>query len=574
MPAAGPSAWGGLTPADLLRLRHEPLTLKDWLWPPGSEGHFDFYDKELELVDSVVRNDWTFCTAGNQLGKDFTAAFLVLWFFLTRSPCKVVTTSAKEDHLRVLWGEIGRFVRQAVVPLDHRRGGPLRVLQQELRKPDRLTGRDEAETYAIGQVASLDTMAALGGHHLPRPGGWPATLCVYDETSSIRDEVWTVTRPWAHRALAIGNCWPCDNFFKHAVKGRPGTEDHGGDLPKPGRAGAAGRHYRKVVRIRAADSPNVRRALAQQGRGEEPDGLVVCPGVKTWEAYVRDRKFLNPAEQSVVLDADWYEGAALYLFPAEVLAACADLAAVHDPRVRPDLKRRKARGVGVDPAEGGDRTALCAVDEWGVLALESHRTPNTAVIPRLVRDFARRWLCRPEDVLFDAGGGGKQHADRLREEGFPCRSVGFGESPAPPLEAIPRGLDERQDDREGRYAYTSRRVQLYAELSLLCDPAAPFPRAGKALAGFGIPRRLAELHRQLAPLRRDYNGEGRLVLPPKRRGPGVPKGVKTLEEILGCSPDESDALALACHAMLHPERKALFGPLWDADGNPVQLVAG
>ena len=47
---------------------------------------------------------------------------------------------------------------------------------------------------------------------------------------------------------------------------------------------------RKVIKITAWDSPNVKLALAQQARGERPTDEVVTPGVITWgrlQTYLR-----------------------------------------------------------------------------------------------------------------------------------------------------------------------------------------------------------------------------------------------------------------------------------------------
>jgi hypothetical protein len=59
-----------------------------------------------------------------------------------------------------------------------------------------------------------------------------------------------------------------------------------------------------------------------------------------------------------------------------------------------------------------------------------------------------------------------------------------------------------------------------------------------------------------------YDEEGRMMLLPKSRKPGGNATQKTLTELIGHSPDEADALALAVHAMLHPgERKPTAGAI-------------
>src|SRR5215210_988404 len=98
-----------VTPApaadDLNRYALDPAGFAQRYWPQVT-----FYDKQWEIIESVRDNAETVVVAGHQLGKDFAAAFVVLWFYLTRHPVRVVTTSVKDDHLRVLWGEIGRYL--------------------------------------------------------------------------------------------------------------------------------------------------------------------------------------------------------------------------------------------------------------------------------------------------------------------------------------------------------------------------------------------------------------------------------------------------------------------------------
>ena len=55
----------------------DPLKCKQMLWP-----NISFYDKQKDMILSVRDNKETIVTAGNMLGKDFVAGFIVLWFFL------------------------------------------------------------------------------------------------------------------------------------------------------------------------------------------------------------------------------------------------------------------------------------------------------------------------------------------------------------------------------------------------------------------------------------------------------------------------------------------------------------
>lgn len=198
----------------------DPFDVARALWPD-----VHFYDKQREIILSVRDNDETFVPAGNELGKDFVAGFIALGAFLApniflRHPddgwldsteVRIITTSVKDDHLRVLWGEIGRFVQRSSVPLRVEDGGDLIVLQRDVYKIDKATGLRDEISYLHGQVSQKGE--GMAGHHAAH------TLCIIDEASGVEDIVYTQSDTWASRKLIIGNPNPCTNFFYTGVKG-------------------------------------------------------------------------------------------------------------------------------------------------------------------------------------------------------------------------------------------------------------------------------------------------------------------------------------------------------------------
>jgi hypothetical protein len=519
-----------------------PFKLASILWP-----HVTFYREQRLIIQSVWEDDETVVPAGNMLGKDFVAAFICLAFFLTRFPCRVVTTSAKDDHLRVLWGEIGRFITSAKHPLTVDKGGPLIVNHHEIRRV--INGEKDNISYLVGMVASPDKIAAMQGHHANPSGvaeandGMPRTLFVSDESSSVPDAYYTMASTWAHRKLIIGNTWPCENFFKRAVKGRPGTQDKGGNLPRPNGKG----HYRRVIRIKAEDSPNVRLGLAQAARGIEPTNEVLVPGVKGYAEYVKNRKLWDTMQQCVSLDADWWEGADEKMFPSDWL----DLSALVASRMGVRREGGGKRTMGVDSAMGGDNTSWCIGDGRGMLELISMKTPDTSIIVPRTIELMHTWDVLPGNVLFDAGGGGKPHADRMRQMGHEVRIVAFGAAPVEQVHTRRmRSSIERREDYETKVVYKNRRAQMYGELRDALNPSLVLEGDSiYSLPGFLMDKPRGDggpgLRAQLAPMPLLYNGEGQLYLPPKKRKPGLKTTNELcLEDILGCSPDEADALVL------------------------------
>lgn len=192
-----------------LMLHVDPYRFLELLWP-----HVNLYNKQWEIVFSVDHNDETFVPAGNQLGKDFVAAFIILRYFLLNAQepggCRVVTTSVKDDHLRVLWGELGRFLKSSQRPLLYKYGGAIIAKHNELRWVDKNTDLIDTINYVRGMVSEKGE--GMAGHHAAY------TLAVIDEASGVDDLVYNQIRSWAKRILVIGNTMPTTNFFYRAVK--------------------------------------------------------------------------------------------------------------------------------------------------------------------------------------------------------------------------------------------------------------------------------------------------------------------------------------------------------------------
>lgn len=181
----------------------DPLEFARELWPDVR-----FYGKQREIIYSVEEDDETIVHAGNMLGKDYVAGFIVLSYFLRYPVVRVITTSVKDDHLRVLWGEIDRYIQTCKYPLLASKGGPLIQTHRNLRK--KRFGKPCPISYVRGMVS--EKAEGLAGHHAEY------TLWVADEASGIAQEAYTQSTTWAKRILAFGNPNECQNFFKEAYK--------------------------------------------------------------------------------------------------------------------------------------------------------------------------------------------------------------------------------------------------------------------------------------------------------------------------------------------------------------------
>lgn len=123
---------------------------------------------------------------------------------------RIITTSVRDDHLRVLWGEIGNAIETCRFPLSHKKGGPLIINHREVRKIHKNSVCKIS--YLIGTVSEKGE--GMAGHHAPY------TLGVIDEASGIDEVVYTQMQTWAKRILIFGNCHPCprEHFFRKAVR--------------------------------------------------------------------------------------------------------------------------------------------------------------------------------------------------------------------------------------------------------------------------------------------------------------------------------------------------------------------
>ena len=302
------------------------------------------------------------------------------------------------------------------------------------------------------------------------------------------------------------------------------------------------RYYRKVIKISATDSPNVQLALEEKRRGLPVSNTMILPGVIDWYQYQKRLQTWDPIRKCIGLDGDFYEGSEVLLFPPLWLNRAEEVAVENRKRTR------HARAMGVDPAEGGDSSVWTIVDEWGIIKQISMKTPNTAVVTAVTIKLIHEFHVSPERVMFDRGGGGKEHADRLESQGFRVQYIGFGETVTLAPKRGLRQIDEKIELLEERYAYKNRRAEMYVGLSMLLDP--------DISPGFGIPAEYTELRRQLAPLPKWYDPEGRLFLPPKKRASGERESDKvTIDKLIGCSPDEADSLVLAVYSMQNKPRR-------------------
>lgn len=183
----------------------DPILFAETMWP-----QYTFWSKQREVIESVEYNTITVCPSCNKGGKDFVAGHIALSHFMRYPECRVICTSVKDDHLRVLFAEIQRFIETARFPLIGKGvNSGLKINHRDIRKYIRYP-RQCPISYLRGMVSLKGE--GLAGHHAAH------TLGIIDEASGVDDIVFTQMETWAQHILVIGNPLPCSNFFYRSVK--------------------------------------------------------------------------------------------------------------------------------------------------------------------------------------------------------------------------------------------------------------------------------------------------------------------------------------------------------------------
>ncbi len=525
-----------LTPTLSTEFLEDPILFTSFCWP-----ELTLYPKQKEILYSLRDNIQTFVHAGNELGKDFISGVAIPWFFASRSPAKVITSSSGETQLKsVLWGEIRKRISTSRIKF------PWAVSHLNIKQLDE-NGIPIPLCEIIGHVTK--SVENFQGHHLEHD--IPRVLFVADEASGIGDEFWEASQSWFHRALVIGNPLNTTNFFFRECKK--------GDTKDP--ANPKGKSLlRKVIHIGAEHSPNVQLGKELVGRGYEGDRgwPNVIPGVLSYPEYLRRKVQWDPIKQSMRLDGHFYEGQEALLYPPEWYDLCEakyktmhgtheNGEGYHNPELR--LSRRTPVSMGIDPGAGGDPTCWTIIDTKGLIFQHEEVTPDTSVITDTTMKFIRDFRLVDKMVAIDLGGGGKQIADQLKRFGYSIRTIPFGGAASRMQDkAPPRKRTAKVEIDARRQAYKNRRCEMYGLLRDLMNPSLN-PNL------FALPEELHELRRELIVHPLWYDEHGRMYLPSKDRPPHKKKETDevTIKKLLeGKSPNRADSLVLAVFAMQMP----------------------
>lgn len=536
---------------------HDPIKFVDTFWPLRE---CPIAPYQAGILRSVAKNTETWVHSAHEMGKSYTASLAALWWFCTR-PSKIIIISASESQLRTaIWGDINKLLRTATY-----QGKPFDfgLVKRDLKLlyPSDSQIADPEHFLWLRPVKEGES---IHGAHMPllqskqHSGEVGTVFWIFEEGSSIPKVFFEIAATSRHSMLVVGN--PTNDDSEYAKICKAGNKKHP-LIP--------GKLFRNVIWISGDDSPNVQvgkkwKALGKSGPPPKVglDGTpIFIPGILSYPTYLERLDTYSDFDKKTRLFGKFPEEAGHKLFPGAWLQTAQELNDLLVARIK--LRGKpigKPFALGVDSSEGGgDKTAFVVWGRFGIVYVLSKETPKTTEIQGTTLALMRKFGIKPWYVAFDSGGGGKQHADALRDKGYEdITDVDFG---------------SRADDPK---KYMNKRAELYGELREAMKPTSRLARmlkTGPARWGneklycASIPSDNAVLKEDLSvlPLLRDSEGRLRILPKERARGKTSQRAEKTLRELLGRSPDQGDAAALAHFAWVrgseYDEAASCDGPL-------------
>ena len=365
---------------------------------------------QLQALEEFPRRRRIALRGPHGLGKTALAAWIVLWFALTRDAMpagdwKVVTTaSAWRQLTHYLWPEIHKWARG--LKWERIGRGPFNEREELLNLTFKL---DNGEAFA----AASDKPDLIEGAHASR------LLYVFDEAKAIPPPTWDA----AEGALASGDCYalaistpgePAGRFYDiHSRK--PGYEDWWVKHVKLAECIAAGRVDPEWARQRLlqwgeGSAVYQNRALGEFASSDE-DGVIPLSWVET----------ANERWRALETSGEWGE------------FTC----------------------VGVDVGRGGDASVLALRHGEAIRELRRYGIADTMVVTGYVVPVLRG---HGGYAVVDVLGVGAGVVDKLREDKQAVEAFGAGES-----------TDWK--DRSGELRFMNKRAAAWWNLRELLDPA-------------------------------------------------------------------------------------------------------
>lgn len=329
---------------------------------------------QKEFLYNVQNNPRNAVKSGHGVGKTAVLSWLILWWLLTRHPCKVICTANTAHQLSdVLWAEVKKWGRQL----------PEAFYNQLEMKNDKINLEGASDSYAVARVSRRENPEALQGFHSDN------LLFIIDEASGVDDMIFEVgegslSTPNA-KVVMTGNPTRTSGYFFNAF--------------------SAMRDRWKLMTVACADSSQVS------------------------DAYIEDMSLKYGDDSNV------YRVRVLGEFPRAEDDTVIPLYMV-DSALQRDIQVDPYTPVvwGLDVAAfGSDRTALCK--RRGNEVTEPIKSWQGKDLMETVGLIVQEYeMCsykdRPTDIMVDSIGIGSGVCSRLTELDLPARPIQVSESPS------------------------------------------------------------------------------------------------------------------------------------------------
>ena len=348
------------------------------------------YDKQEEILRSLVGARRVAVSSGNQLGKDYlNGAVIIPWWMLTHQPAMCVWSGPTQRQVDIVWRESKTAQAGARVPL----GGEALEIPHWKFAPDH---------YAIG--FSTDKPYQIQGLHSPH------LMVIITEAHGVGDEHYNaLLRLGPELLIVTGNPLTMEGFFLDAFH--------------------QNRDMWVTHTISGFDSPNVK------------ENRIVIPGLIT-------RQIIDDRAREWGVDSALYKASVLGEWPGSLIDSLLSLNDVMLAVKRDPVAPGAPNVLAVDVARfGTDKTVLChrrGLDTripWKLTGADTMETVGR--VATYVMDWRKQHPADPVTriVVDDVGVGGGV-VDRLREmEGLSNLVVPFLSNAKPTQARADRYVD-------------------------------------------------------------------------------------------------------------------------------------
>lgn len=344
---------------ELIRCRRDPVRFNETILCRAP-----YWDKQAEIIRSVVDSPITVAVTGNGVGKSYGAVGVILWFAMCHPGCRIVVAAPTAGQLSgVVWAEL-----EHTRALAARNGIPLGGRNDGLR----IDFADGWTIEGFGQ-GSVESKSGRHAQHL---------LAVVDEASGVKASVLeAIDSLNPSRKLYLGNPLRAEGKFYELA-------ERSGDNP----------HVR-VFRLPSTASPDIDCERSRRG--------------------MADRTWLELCRHEYGEDSQWWLSHVLAMFPGE-LASTLLPAAWLDAAAKTVHAGAGPRRLGIDIAKGTGRddSTLVVRDDTGILAAKWSNRWSLDTLAKEANLYCEEFGIEGPHITYDATGVGTDFDNRLRALGI------------------------------------------------------------------------------------------------------------------------------------------------------------